>query len=100
MNTTDDSAAASDAAARAVSILQTDSADELWESLKADGFNVEIAGSGDRVHVDVQEGSAACPECLVPPTILQGIVKSYLESEGAYDPRLEIQVTVPADPSH
>jgi hypothetical protein len=79
----------------AADVLRSERAESLWASLQADGFEVEVLDQDRLVTVQVREGSAACPDCLVPAAVLQNIVTSFLEGEGALPADVEIAVVLP-----
>jgi hypothetical protein len=46
----------------------------LRSSLAADGYELDIVPSGDRVRVTITATGQACPECLVPKDLMRGIL--------------------------
>jgi hypothetical protein len=82
-------------ASLAADVLRSERAESLWASLQADGFEVEVRDHDQLVTVQVREGSAACPDCLVPAGVLQNIVTSFLEGEGALADGVEVAVELP-----
>jgi hypothetical protein len=82
---------------QAVSLLRSDVADDLWASLRSDGFLVDVRESGAGILVDVSAGEAPCADCLVPADIIRSIVRSYLDDEGVAAEELPIDVRLPAD---
>jgi hypothetical protein len=46
----------------------------LAMSLGEDGYHLEVAEAGDRVHVTIIAGPEACADCLVPQDLMRGIL--------------------------
>jgi hypothetical protein len=50
----------------------------IRSTLAADGYELEIAEDGDRVRVTITATGQACPDCLVPKTLMRGILAQAL----------------------
>ena len=46
----------------------------LRSSLAADGYHLEIAEEGTRVHVTISATPQACADCLVPKDLMRSIL--------------------------
>jgi hypothetical protein len=73
-------------------MINTERAVELRSSLAADGYEMDIAESGDRVSVTIIATEQACADCLVPKDLMRGILGKTLGV--ASD---AIDLTYPAD---
>jgi hypothetical protein len=73
-------------------MINTERAVELRSSLAADGYEMDIAASGDRVSVTIIATEQACADCLVPKDLMRGILGKTLGV--ASD---AIDLTYPAD---
>ena len=52
------------------------------EMLQADGYDLDVSVSGADVRLVVSAGPEACAECLVPPPVFTGIVRTTLQRAG------------------
>jgi hypothetical protein len=50
----------------------------LAATLAADGYRMEIAEDGDRVHVTIVATPDACADCLVPKDLMRGMLEQQL----------------------
>jgi hypothetical protein len=73
-------------------MINTERAVELRSSLAADGYEMDIAESGDRVSVTIIATEQACADCLVPKDLMRGILGKTLGVD-----RDAIDLTYPAD---
>lgn len=73
-------------------MINTERAVELRAGLAADGYEMDIAESGDRVSVTITATEQACADCLVPKDLMRGILGKTLGV--ASD---AIDLTYPAD---
>jgi hypothetical protein len=73
-------------------MINTERAVELRSSLAADGYELDIAESGDRVSVTITATEQACADCLVPKDLMRGILGKTLGVD-----RDAIDLTYPAD---
>ena len=73
-------------------MINTERAVELRSSLAADGYEMDIAESGDRVSVTITATEQACADCLVPKDLMRGILGKTLGVD-----RDAIDLTYPAD---
>lgn len=51
-------------------------------SLEADGYELHVAGGADILNITIREGSAACPDCLVPQAVMSSMFTSALQGAG------------------
>jgi hypothetical protein len=63
-------------------MINTERAVELRSSLAADGYEMHIAESGDRVSVTIIATEQACADCLVPKDLMRGILGKTLGVDG------------------
>jgi hypothetical protein len=75
-------------------MINTERAVVLRSSLAADGYEMDIVPSGDRVSVTITATEQACPECLVPKDLMRGILGQTLGVDSDM-----IDLTYPSDPS-
>jgi hypothetical protein len=73
-------------------MINTERAVELRSSLAADGYEMDIAESGDRVSVTITATEQACADCLVPKDLMRGILGKTLGVD-----RDAIDLTYPSD---
>ena len=75
-----------------IAMINTERAVELRSSLAADGYEMDIAESGDRVSVTIIATEQACADCLVPKDLMRGILGKTLGVDCD-----TIDLTYPAD---
>ena len=63
-------------------------------SLGEDGYHLEVAEAGGRVHVTIIASPEACADCLVPQDLMRGILGQMLGV-----PEDAIALTYPSTPS-
>jgi hypothetical protein len=64
----------------------------LAATLAADGYRMEFAETGDRLHVTIIATPDACADCLVPKDLMRGMLAQQLGVPGE-----NIVLTYPAD---
>lgn len=55
-------------------MIDTERAGEIAATLAADGYQMQIAETADRVTVTITAGPEACADCLVPENLMRGIL--------------------------
>ena len=55
-------------------MIDTERAEAIAATLAADGYHLQIAETGDRVHVTITAGPEACADCLVPENLMRGVL--------------------------
>jgi hypothetical protein len=55
-------------------VIDTERAGQLASTLAADGYRLEVAEAGDRVRVTISATPQACADCLVPESLMRGIL--------------------------
>ena len=64
----------------------------LADALAADGYRMDIAEDGDRVHITIIATPDACADCLVPKDLMRGMLEQQLGV-----PAARIDLTYPRD---
>jgi len=64
----------------------------LASTLAADGYQMEFAEDGDRLHVTIIATPDACADCLVPKDLMRSMLEQQLGVPGA-----RIDLTYPRD---
>ena len=59
-------------------MIDTERIVALRSSLAADGYHLEIAEEGTRVHATISATPQACADCLVPKDLVRGILEQAL----------------------
>lgn len=65
--------------------------------LRADGYQLDAAMGGNRLSLRVSATDDACEDCLVPKSVMEGVVRSSLRRQGVAVDDLDVVITYPAD---
>jgi len=71
----------------------TNRLDGIATALRADGYSLVVEGADETLSVRIAALDGACEECLVPPTVLAGMLSAALAGEW---PPERISLTYPA----
>jgi Fe-S cluster biogenesis protein NfuA len=64
-------------------------------ALAADGYRLSVAAvSPDALSLDIQALDGACPDCLVPATTMEMIIRAAIPDEARFS---VVEITYPAD---
>jgi len=74
-------------------MIDTERIVALRSTLAADGYLLQIAEEGTRVHVTISATPQACADCLVPKDLMRGILGQALDV-----PEDAIDLAYPRDP--
>lgn len=73
--------------------LAQDALGGIRESLQADGYDIEVAGlKGSTLSVTIRALEGACADCLVPASVMEGIIMSVVSPATAVD---RVELTYP-----
>jgi hypothetical protein len=67
----------------------------VTDMLRADGYGLEVRVQGTALELTVSAGPDACAECLVPPAVFTGVVRSTLAKAGYQISTERIGLTYP-----
>jgi hypothetical protein len=70
---------------------------DIRTALAADGYRLSVTGVGaDALSLDITALDGACPDCLVPATIMEMIVRAAIPDEARFT---TVEITYPAESS-
>jgi carbon monoxide dehydrogenase subunit G len=70
----------------------------IQSALQADGYDLTVAVTPGKVSVAIEAGPQACAECLVPVSLMTGMIESELAHNDVLVPPGTVEVRYPTAP--